>query len=206
MKTDSLLLIVAMVAAFVSLAAAGFTYYSIESYKNTWFTGFATSTGTANLTVESTADINFTNGFLNWSSGRVNQGAANATLDTALGTVTNGNWTAVTNGFQIENIGNVNVTLDLLAGKDANSFLGGTAPLYRYNVTNNETGSCLNQSAFNFGQYYDVNTTSPGTRICTNFLFNDSKDRIRVDLRIIIPSDSLTGVLGDTWTATGTAA
>jgi hypothetical protein len=89
--------------------------------------------------------------------------------------------------------------------EDAEEFIGGQAgggPLYQFNVTNVEAGSCIPPGGFNLGDYHDVNDTSPGTRVCDVFRFDDSSDEIRIDILLRVPSDSLTGPLTDTMTAT----
>jgi hypothetical protein len=205
MDSENLLLTLAIAALVVSAVGAGFTYYSIYSTDSHGFAGFVTSTGTANLTVLSQAAINFTINSINWGPGKLDTGAPNATLVTTGVNNTGGNWTNITQGFIITNIGNVNVSVYLLAGKNAMGFVGGTNPLYQYNVTNNQTGSCVSASGFNLGQWYDVNTTTlgtSGTYVCSNFSYFQADSTIRVDLKLVIPSDSLTGALSDTMTAT----
>ncbi len=211
MKSDNILLIVAVIAVVISIIGTAITYNYLTSFRNK-LTGFATSTGTVNLSVESAASINFTTSNINWGSGRVNAGQNNATLNTAGGAnnVTNGNWTGNTAGFVVENIGNVNVTFDLKTGKTAAQLVGGSAgggPQYQYNVTNQEVGSCRNSTGgttlkINLGTFYNVNTTDPGTRICDIFPYDSNNDTIRIDVRLVIPSDSLTGTLSDTFTVT----
>ncbi len=205
METDKVLLTIAVVAVAVSVIGLVFTYNTISGFK-LWLTGLATDTATANVTITSSEAINFTTDNINWGSGTVNGGETNATLDTASGTVTGGTWTAVSQGFILENIGNVNVTLDLATDKDASTFIGGTSPLYQFNVTNNEAGSCpsANQS-ITFGAYYDVNTTSPGTRVCDNFQFTDASDTLRIDIKVVIPADAIPEAKGSIMTATATA-
>jgi hypothetical protein len=161
-------------------------------------------TGTANLSIETVTSINFTTSNINWGSGMVTSGSTNATLNTAAGAnnVTNGNWTGNTAGLVIENNGNKNVTLDLSAAKNATSLLGlgSTIPSeYQWNVSNVEVGSCTGGQ---LGLFLNVNGTY---RACTQFLFNNSADTMRIDLRLVIPTDSLTGALSDTITATATA-
>jgi len=204
MKTDNALLIIALIAVVVSVAGAGITYNYINAFKNKWPTGFAT--GTVNLTVESAASINFTTDEINWGSGRVNTGVDNATLSTAGGAnnITNGNWTGNTAGFVIENIGNENVTLEIATGKTAATFISGTAgggPSYRFNVSDNtEDGSC--EYNVTEGDWNVVNTTSPGTLVCRPLYAADATDVVRIDVEVVIPSDSLIGELTDTFTAT----
>jgi|SRR3989344_4362356 len=202
MSSDNVLVAVAIVTLIVSVAAAGFVYSSIHVFKNTWFTGFATSTGIVNLTVESSAAINFTTNNISFGSGRVTAGATNASLvtGTSSSTITNGNWSTLPASFVLENIGNVNVSINLTTGKTAATFIGGSNPLYQFNVTDKSPGSCLNYTGT--GADANINTTrdAPGsttTLICGTFPFSDTQDEIRIGLRLVIPSDSQTGALGD---------
>jgi len=206
MASEKTLISLAVIAVVISAVGAVFSLYALNDFKNSWLTGFATSTGTVNLTVEAQAAINFTVNNINFGSGIVDYGQQNATLDTSAGTVTNGNWTAVSQGFVVENIGNRQVLLQLATGKDAATFLGGTSPVYQYNVTNIEANSCNTTGiSFNLGEWYDVNTTSPGTPICNYFYHQNSRDTIRIDVKLVVPSDSNVGALGDIFTATATA-
>jgi len=197
----------------IFLLAISLIVFSVNIIKIMRITGRATDTGEINLTVESKTQINFTTDEINWGSGSVSAGASNATLNTAGGAnnVTNGNWTGNTAGLVVENIGNKNVTLDLKTGNNATALLGGTNPSYQYNVTNVEAGSCTNStggnnmsSGISLGNFYDVNTTDPGTRVCDVFAHTDSIDTIRIDIKLVIPSDSKTGKITDTITATAT--
>ena len=208
METDNLLLTVAIIAVVVSVIGAGLTYNYLNVFKGK-ITGFATS-GKINLTVESAAILNFTIDEINWGSGRVDDGEDNATLNTAINgpnNVTRGNWTGNTDGFRIENIGNVNITLNFTMGLDADGLLGGTGPEYEYNVSNYEGNSCLNYTGGTseldwLGLFQSANTSTRD--VCPRFPFNDGgefNDTIRVDVRLVIPSDSKTGELIDTFTA-----
>ncbi|MBS3083967.1 hypothetical protein J4423_04135, partial [Candidatus Pacearchaeota archaeon] len=165
------------------------------------------STGTANLTVESAITINFTTNQINWGSGRVNAGSPSATLNTEeTGNVTNGNWTLQNaGGLRIQNIGNVNVTLNLSGTKTAAQMIGGTSPGYNWQFSEVESGSCLNASGSiqTFSSYYNVDTTT--TLICGRFRYVDSNDSLRIDFQLTVPSDSITGALGDVITATAFA-
>src|SRR3989338_3788927 len=197
MKRNDFIFIFAVVVIALALANIAFTINRIN------ITGHATGAGTANLTVGNWTAVNFTTDIVNWGSGVVQAGQLNATLNT-LGEVANGNWTNITNGLVLENIGSVNVTLDIKTGKTAATFLGGTSPQYLLNFTNNKTGSCYNQTNVALGFWYAVNTTDPGTRVCNNFTFYNSSDAMRIDIKIAVPYDSLTGALSDIITATAT--
>jgi len=168
----------------------------------TKLTGYATN-AVVNVSIEQRAYINFTFDEINFGPGNIDSGESNATIDT-LGNVINGNWTPVSNGFTIENLGNVNVSLDLKTDKNATDFLGGQNPRYQYNISNLESGSC-SLGLISLGEWYEVNKTGDGTRICNLFQYTDSRDTIRIDVRLVIPSDASVGIKSDTFTATGTA-
>lgn len=213
MKSENLLLSVAIIAVIVSGFSAIFTGISIQSFKTNWITGFPTATGTANLSVEAAAIINFTVYEINWSSGRVNTGSPNATLDTAVGTVTGGNWTANSRGLILINQGNTNVSLQLASGKTAATFVGGTNPVYQWNVSvqfGNQS-ACLNATnktgataghLYNMSVFTGVSTSA--FLVCDKFQYHPDNNTIRIDIRLQVPSNSLTGSLSDTLTATAT--
>jgi hypothetical protein len=196
-KIFNLLFIVAIVLASLNVI---FIFNKLDT-----LTGQVTESGFANLTVEALASVNFTTDVVNWGSGVVDSGESNAYLDTATGTVVKGNWTVNSAGLVLENIGNVNVTLKFTAGKTAATFLGGTSPSYQWNFSNVEADSCINTTNYStIGTLEDVNTT--GTTVCSIFEFADARDTIRIDLNLTVPSDSFTGALTDTITATAVAA
>ena len=204
MNAENVLLGIAAVAAVIATVVFGISVF-FPSADFSWLTGRVSDTATINLTVESSLAINFTTDNINWGSGKVSGGSPNATLDTSAGAnnVSGGNWTGNTAGLIIANIGNVIVNLSLKSGKNATTLLAGSSPYYQYNVTNNEGASCIrNSTGFAFGLYYDVNTTGDGTLLCDIFNYTDTNDTMRIDIRLVVPSDSVTGALSDTITAT----
>lgn len=192
------------------------------------FTGYATAgnttSGIINLTVQTGVVINFSIDTIQWGTGSVNAGAQNATLDTSKRDhslkVVNGNWSGVThgnksfydnrtNGLILQNLGNVNVSLYLISTANATNLIGGTSPSYQINITNNKTGSCFQNvaseayNATNLTTYMENNNfTGSGKKLCDMFGYEDTKDEIRVDIYLRVPSDSKTGLLQDTITAT----
>lgn len=204
MESENFLLTIALIAVVISAFGLGFTYITLENFRENWLTGFVTSTGTVNVSIATSASINFTTNLINWGSGTVSNNSVAALLDTSTGTVTNGTWTPVSNGFVIENSGNVNVSLNLKTSNNAAAFIGGTSPSYKFNVSNAEATSCTSGS-FSLGAWTDVNTTDPGTLVCNPLNFLDTKDSVRVDIQLLIPYDSLKDTLTSTMTATATA-
>lgn len=198
---NRLLYFLVAVTFIVSVFAAGVTYYTMSDLR-TQISGYATDLGYANLTIESAAIINFTTDTADWGAGQVDAGETFAYLDT-LGTVSQGNWSTVSQGLVLENIGNVNVSIELQsssADPSASSFLGGTNPGYGWNITENEADSCI--EVITLGQWYDANTSMD---VCSVLEFIDSRDSILIDINLTIPYDSKTGALSDTITAVGTA-
>lgn len=162
-------------------------------------TGFATTTDTAvvNVTIDTSAAINFTVDFVDFGSGAVTNGTIGALLDTE-STADNGTWTPTATGFTLENIGNVNVTLGFYADKNASTYLGGSSPTFKFKVTDVEANSCQNPSAATYTEFLTTNITA-----CSPLMFDDANDTIDLDIELFIPSDSFTGEQTATITATG---
>jgi hypothetical protein len=189
-KLLSAVVILAVLVIVISLASFGVQ-----------LTGRATDTAVVNVTVSSAATINFTDDFINFGVGQVTAGD-NATLDSNDTSATNGNWSWSADYFTLENIGNSNVSVELKTSSNATTFLGGTDPAFRYSFVSGETGSCVNQSAT--GIWLDVNVTDPGTPLCNPLYMMSNNDTINISVQLIIPTDSYTGTLTSTFTATGT--
>jgi hypothetical protein len=176
---------------------------SIVFYKSGGITGYA-NYGTANLSIQSSAAVNFTTNMINWSLGAVwNNESSRATLDSTNGTVYHGNWTAQSNGLVLQNDGNVNVRINLTTSNIASEFIGGTTPLYeiKTNYTPGEPQACagmLNNTWSNA-----TGATQMGS--CWNLTYWESNDSLRIDVRLEIPNDAPAGVKGSTVTAVVTA-
>jgi len=221
-KSNNLLFYFALSLLVISAAV-----FLVNVSKFVNVTGKATG-GDVNLTIEAVVNINFTTANITWGLGSVTPGETVASLDTAAGSVTNGNWTANSAGLILENIGNQNVSLELKSGKSATNFIGGsngseyTDGDYRINVSNtgtgSEAGSCQNETktaqgstdpgstmagGYNLSHYFNINQSN--IKVCDVFFFNDAKDTIRIDINVNVSSASnITGTVEDTITATAT--
>lgn len=183
---------VAILVIVVSLASIGME-----------LTGYAaTDTGVVEVTIESSAAINFTIDEIDFGSGQVDTGADYAVLYTnstsGVGNVTDGTWGGADNGFTIENIGNVNVSLGLASTQDAAAYLGGANPEFQYMITEKESDSCEDMVS----GWIDFTTSD--VQVCSLFDVADDSDEIYVDIRLQIPSSSSQGERTATITATGT--
>lgn len=196
MSSQNALFAIAAIVLLVAALSLGFTYYSISNFKEGFLTGYVTANGTIYINITSAVAINFTTATISWGSGSVNSGTVYSVLSTSSDDVINGSWTPVASGFVVENIGNVNVSVNITGGKNATDFFGaGLAkdPLYQINVTNIEANSCTNASGFNLGQFYNI--TKAGLYACGNFTAQDARDTISIDVKLGIPNDApATGV------------
>lgn len=206
MKEDSVVLFFAVMALTVSIVAAGITYFSVSNIV-TQITGLA-STGIINLTVETSAAINFSTALVTWNNGTVGTGCTKATLTSyETNNVTCGNWVLQpVGGLRIENVGNVNISMNITVGKNASNFISGAGAGYEINITNSETSACTNGTfAFTFGKLYVANTSGVNGKgvilNCNPFQYISTADVIRLDFNLTIPETSSTGLLQDTITA-----
>jgi hypothetical protein len=185
------------------------------------------SNGELNLTVEILNEVNFSVRAISWGSGRVDQEVTAASLTTSnftgIPNVTGGNWTLddnpgiagfqSTGGMRIENIGNVNVTINFTVAYNASIWIGGTNPITEWNLSVLEANSCLNVTAtLNSNnvpnmlfEYYEANTTPVGRLGCSVFPFESARDTLRLDFNITVPENSLTGARGNVITAVASA-
>ena len=208
MKEDRLLLLLAFAAFFIAVLATILTYSSIVGIVDR-ITGY--QTGEANLTIATQAEINFTTRAISWGSGKVSSGSTSAALTTfSTNNVTGGNWTLTTSGgLRIVNIGNVNVTLNLSVGKTHDSFIGGTSPVYRWNLSAVEANSCINitgGTGFSprMNSFFNASPAAVDNIFCDRFRYEAANDVIRIDFNLTIPEDAVTGARGDVITATAT--
>lgn len=219
-KVLASLLIVAIAVSLIGI------YISITKVKQpSLLTGFASATGTGqvNLTVIQSTNVNWTTALLDFGTGSVRAGFPNCTLNN-----NESNNTASCSGFTgragvplvIQNIGNMNTSLNLSFDKTAATMIGGTSPSFEFKVDYGEPGSCLNSTggtgndagskyqnrSFGAGPLTPVNFTpinaSQQYYICPIVPPTQSNDTINVSLKIVIPADSFTGNMTATITAT----
>ena len=124
--------------------------------------------------------VNFTVDSIDWGTGSVNANASFAVLD-SLGNVTNGNWDEVDSGFVIENLGNINLSMNFSSLKNAENFIGGTNPSYQYMVSDIDAGACTPPAGFSLGSFYEFPGAGTSVLICDNFAAGRS---IKFNLKI----------------------
>jgi hypothetical protein len=184
---------------YTSIAVIAISLFFI----GTELTGFATgnATGIVNISIGDTAEINFTTSILDFGSGVVTPGET-AIVDSE-GTNTSWSGNATTGELVLENVGNTNITLQLMTDKSPSDFLGGAAPTFQAKVANQSgnTGACTGTNIFS--SYANINTTIQSA--CGTFFgYEAALDEIIIDFSMNI-SDDAEGVKIMTITAIGTA-
>ena len=203
-----------LLIAAIAVSLIG-TYMSITKIQQpSYLTGFASATGTGqvNLTVIQSTNINWTTALLDFGTGSVVAGYINCTLsndETGNTASCNGFSDRTSTPFVIENIGNMNVSLNLSFDNSAATMIGGTSPAFEFKVDLGEPGSCLNSTgeAGEGDTYLDPKTftqvtADQGYVICPLIPPTQTNDSIEVMVKIIIPGDSFTGNMTSTITAT----
>lgn len=213
-KTLAVLLIVA-----IALSLGG-TLVSLNRLSSVvrapGITGYATSVqGTTNVTIQTVASLRFAIANINFGVGAVNTTAGNthcsiASSQTGAGSKDSSssciNFTATggtaLKSFQLENDGNLALRVNFTSAEDAAAYLGGTSPLFRYKVGDNETSACGT-----LGPTTWTNILTTNNVVCngTGMDFDPAHNSIYMDINLTIPYDSNTGEQITTLTAVGTA-
>lgn len=188
----------------------------------------ATLTATVNLSVLELSEVNWTPGGLNWSQGRIDDGTLGCTIDSAGQTGSGNNCTidpfegqdgtAVSNGLNLTNTGNTNVTIKLKSDKTAATFIGGTGASAKWNVSDawGQTGEDANglQSICEYSRNFSITTKNLGnytafatsdTDVCdgnSSLMTTPKNNTLRVDFEFVIPYDSPAGSKSAVITAT----
>ena len=179
---------------YISIAVIAISLFFI----GTELTGYVTDSGIVNVTISTSAALNFTTSLLDFGSGSVVSGTA---ILQSNGTGLNTSWTGskTTGELVLVNIGNVDVTLELEANKTATNFIG-TGASFKAMVTNT-TGHTTSCQGANFTTFEDITTSAQLTCNPLTFLGNNSID---IDFELQIPVNAVgaktVGII-----ATGTA-
>ena len=198
-KPSSKLILTLSIILLIIIAVTFFLIFN----KYGIMTGRVTDTGTANITINESASIIFTDDVCNFGGGYVNEIPTFAIVYSN-GTVVNGtDWGGCTNGLTVTNIGNVNLTVDLNSTQNASGFIGGSeVRSFKWKAINSTgNNSCIGTS--DITDYTEVDFTSPPT-ICSNLKWASGYNSMQIDFQLTIPKDAV-GTKGTVITATGTA-
>lgn len=156
--------------------------------------------GVVNVTIETLVALNVSieNGsdpIIHFGNGTVNPAFTQCNLSTTgIKTGCDG-FATVTEGFKVTNVGNVNLSFNI-SSITAAQFLGGTIPIFRFNVTKNETNNFLNitneSSWWDFDGLYQRVANTSGTKDL--FCHLSDLDELNVDILIGISETSFKGL------------
>ncbi len=181
--------------SYISIAVIAISLFFI----GTQLTGHAT-TGVVNVTIDTSIVLNFSTSLLDFSNGTVTTSPAKIYSN---GTTVGGTWDPVNGQLVLENVGNVDVSIDLNMNKTAAVFIGGTSPDVQAHVTDNETNSCDDEGSQTFANYASI--TNSGQTACGNLSYQPGSNSINIDFGLIIPNDA-SGARTVGIIATGSAA
>ena len=219
-KTLSILLLALLVISI------GTTFYNLEKLSSLRLirspTGFILNPASlAKVNISTLASLRFSIATVDWGTGYVNTTGQNTNCSMA---VVNQSQAAsymdpiakcvgflkINSSLQIEDDGNTNLTLSIGSNADAASLIGGTGPWFKFQATNNESGSCPLALTYP-SNWTDVVLASPFYYICNTsaggggLSFLDTQDSMNININISIPYNSLIGLRQATLTVTGTA-
>lgn len=233
MASDNSLLTIAVILVVLAGAAFYMTYNNQFAFNKVLLQ--PTELGNVTVEVETAISIEVNPDDIDWGVGFVNTTAgaplySNLTTENIYENFVTGTPQPNSAGFNVENTGNVNVTLEIQTGKTAATFVGGNSPispLYEYKVTDcsvanagsfncvlgagdDLTPSCTSTGTFVKEVYTDVNTSTGtgtvGTLVCGQFGNLADNNKLRIDIRILIPEDAPKEVKKDTMVITATQA
>ena len=201
--------VVSLGGAYISISAVNSRLSSVGLAP---ITGFAVvPNGTATVTVQTVSSIKFSDSSVAFGTGSVNTTGSysNCSLSTVYtpykGCV---GFDDQINGFTVENDGNTNLSVELRSNISLATFIGTGGGDFRWNVSVNEAGSCVNKSGTD-RTAVEPNTTDDGCggdtsdcgagweqistsnkNICPSLLFIDASDSLDIDINITIPLDA----------------
>ena len=196
-KTLAILLIAAIV---ISLGGTLISLNRLARIRIPDITGF-TIGATVGVNISETTEVNWTTSSIDWGTGTV-VGGKRCTLNSyaAPDAANCTSFSTDSDGLVLENIGNKNVSLNISCGTDADGFIGGTSPVYKWNATELDGAT----TCVEVGTPSDWQTASTvHTNICSNFQCDNDYDTIQFDVMVVLPDDAF-GEKEDTITATAT--
>jgi len=195
-KTLAVLLIIAIVVsvggAMINIAKLSELAKVVPAISK--ITGFGTTEyGRVNVSILTLASINLTEASVDFGVGYVTTGYTATELNTSNGTKP-ASWTESGNTFfpkdlQIENIGTVDVFVNVSSDKDSATMIGGTSPTFRFAPYDAEAGSCSEGLA----NETEFATAATEYEICKNLTHLSANNLLNVSIIISISEDAPPG-------------
>jgi hypothetical protein len=156
-------------------------------------TGMGT-TGTVNVSLQATTNLNVTQTFVDFGVGYVTTNMFGARVNS---TGNRTNWTVVGTftplNLQLENIGNVNLSVSVSSDKSATTYLGGTNPVFQFAATTKTPDVAACVSGYNLQSTLTDVTLTTTKNVCSNLGFVAESNELNVSIELIIPYDAPVG-------------
>jgi hypothetical protein len=194
-KALAILLVLAIVVsiggAVVNMAKLSEFSVIIPTIKG--ITGMGT-TGTVNVSLQATTNLNVTQTFVDFGVGYVTTNMFGARVNS---TGNRTNWTVVGTftplNLQLENIGNVNLSVSVSSDKSATTYLGGTNPVFQFAATTKTPDVAACVSGYNLQSTLTDVTLTTTKNVCSNLGFVAESNELNVSIELIIPYDAPVG-------------
>ena len=212
----AVLTFVVIIIAFANLSVTLIKMENVQQQIN----GNIIRYGYVNVTITQNVQLNIYNETTYWGPGIVNPGCDRANLTTSQNTayVQCGNWSTTngkdgnpTTGMYIENMGNGNLTIDIISNKNVTDMYNSSSGInkFMWNFTDKDAGACT-YNGTTPGEFFDVNKTT-NLSVCADFGYAPYAHQMWIDTRLVlgadIPGTEITSPGGDriaTFTITGT--
>lgn len=204
--------------ALLSLAISLLVFSTISD-KTSMITGKAVATGTVNITVSSTLEINFTSDSVSFGKGAVSIGNTSCLLGTNRTTQPGcDRWQSKPIGLVLQNSGNTYARVNLTNTNYSASFFAGTDSAkagYAIRMTTPQGNDTVCTNVGPAGSiileanrtWYNITEALNATNmLCGSLNYSDISDQVQIDFLFNIPLNTSLGNQSDTWTATATAA
>ena len=201
-----ILTIIAIILFIIALITLITTIVKVNSKEKV--TGYAS--GYVNLTVQSSLEINLSISNISFGPGTINSGQENATVRTAqiASAVERGNWSTSARGILMENVGTINVSINILSANNASELFGLVGQeQYQLNLSNKEAGACQTCAGCEATEtWIDANETNVAW--CDPLGWADGMDETYIDVLLTIPynTTNMSTSIADTLTITASAA
>ena len=185
----------AMLLMFSIIISLGGTLITMNKLTGDSLTGYGTSDtslGTVEYNVSANVDVNFTTSSIDFGAGSVVSTKINCTLisNATINSETRcSEFTDVSTGLVLENIGNKVIQLNLSFSNDSAEFIHSTGSSFSFAVNNeSEPSACITTIPDTFDNYNftEIVARSDYT-ICQRFNFSPSADELEIDVKLVIP-------------------
>jgi hypothetical protein len=206
---NKILYFLVLVVIIISIINITVTFMKFSEFKES-MTGYAANLGYVNISIFSSVIINVSQDKTFWGNGVVNASFSNnATLMTnknESGIVIGGNWSNNVQALVLQNLGSVNVSLNITSDYDNTDYLIGCSQQrkqFMYSFSNKDSYAC--NYSLQTQEFVWYNVSKEQRIICDKLRFGSDYREIFIDSLIMIADDCPPQDRVITFTFVGTA-